>query len=424
MRDETEIRDLLIELSEQVRPSGEPERIVWARVRRRRRRRAAGAVVLATVSVLSVAAMMPGVLGALRSDTNVGSGFASFDEWPTVGNAVDSDLATRAAIVWDSPFAPTDAVSPGPHSGTHALLATRDPSLGAVVVLHGYDAEGVPRLAFFTGQHPATDAPLVLRADRPAPNAGATDAVSLVSARLTGEVGTVNADYWGAYAVAVARPGVDTVRLLSTTVDQELAGDPDSSPKRRYEIRPLPASSTAITTTVVGYRGGRERFRTPADTGAFGDAVPVPATVVARSPGKLTLAIPDGYLIRPGQLAAAANGLVGRVASVDAATGHAELTTVESASFRADAYTDIHGYHGAVRGTGADVVFAIDAVEASVNVGNRILVPDPAQGDPRAGALTIGRATTNASAVTRTVDITVAADLSQLETIYVMTPPA
>jgi hypothetical protein len=336
--------------------------------------------------------------------------------WPAVGE-VEADLLREATGVWNSA---------GPHTAVRALVATRDQLLHSVVVLQGYDQRNSPRLAFFTSDRTAGDA-LRLRADRPAPDPVTTRVVSLVSPRLTGPAGRAGDGFWDTYAIAVAVPGVSTVRVSTTTVDDEMRGDPDQA-QGRFVVEAAPGA-TAQTTTVTGLVRSskllarwRTAFAVPADGGADGDARGVRGEVVRRVGDQIVVAIPGGQAVRPGQLAVVADGLVGRVSGVG--RGEATIDLITSTGFTIPAYTNISNVPGSVRGAGEKLTMeripAGDKME--IYEGNRVVVADPAQRDDHLGAVTVGRAAATKADGADFVELTPAVDLARLREVSIMTP--
>ncbi|WP_433306046.1 RNA polymerase subunit sigma-70 [Actinoplanes sp. CA-030573] len=415
MRSTEELRDQLTELAGPVTPADGYEALVLrraARIRARRRLAGAGAAVMC-VALLASLFWVAGVGPAPRPAATPPDG--PFLGWPAAGT-VDTALVAEATRAWGGA---------GPHTAVRPLVATRDRLLQSVVVLEGYDRRDQARLAFFTGDRTAAGA-LRLRADRPAPDPASTRVVSLVSARLTGPAGVAGDTFWDTYAIAVAMPGVTSVRMSSTSIDQELRGDPET-PTGRFVVAGLP-TATPETTTIEGYvRSSRlfarwtRVFAVPGDGGAEGDTRAVRGDVVRRDGDRVVVALEDGGPVRPGQLAVVAAGLAGRVAAVDAARGEATVELVTSPGFASTAYTAISNVPGSVRGTGGKLVMdhipAGDKME--IYQGNRVMVPDPAHGT----AVTIGRAAATKAATAGTVELTPTADLANLRRVSIVTPP-
>ena len=402
----------LVDLADQVRPSEAPEIAVLRRARQRRRRQrlAAGCAVvmvavLAATSITRMVGLADGQLAAAPPD-------GPFLGWEPAGNAVRSGLAGTVTRVWDAA-----AASPRPHTETRTLLATRADPLGLVVIAQAYDGSGTPRIGFFAGGGDDGGG-LVLRADRPAPDPATTKVVSLVSSRLQGPVGAVSEDDWGAYAIVLAMPGVTSVQVSSTTIDQELRNG-DGGQSGPVRVQPLPISSTALTTTITGFNGKTRVFRTAAGGGAFGDAEPIAGQVTTRGPESLTVSVADTSRVKPGQLAATGDGLVGRVSAVDTAAHQVIIEAPTAAGFSSPAYTDISNHSGQVHGDGAGLRLQDLPTEADVNVGNRVLVPDPAQRDTRVGALTVGRVSGLSP-----VRLTTTANFATVRQVSIMVPPA
>jgi len=411
-----DLHENLKALAEQVRPSPDPERAVMTRVRRtRRRRRMTVSAAAVAVGVALVASLTQAVAAQQQFAAPAPDG--PFLGWQVAGDAADTALVQQAQRTWD--VTAGAAASVGPHREVRPLLVTRDRALGAVVVLQAYDATGNPRLAFFTADKGVAAQELALRADRPLVDPVDTRAVSLVSPRLQGAVGTVSSDHWGTYAIVVASPGVDGLRVSSTTIDQELTQG-GAARNGRFLITELPISSTALTTTVRGYVGSRTLFTAPADGGAVGDAQAVPVAVIATTAGAVTVT-GDVAQVRRGQYAAVAQGIVGEVTAVDQTTRTATITLITSTAFSAPAYSNIDIKRGHIQGDGATLLMT-GVSPNDVLVGNRIMVADPAQKHDQAGALTIGRVT--AAADSSSVTVTPGADLAHLQTVYIMVPSA
>jgi len=424
MHSQAELRDGLIELAEAARPSAAYEVEVLRRARRIRSRRRAVSVSAAAVCVAVLATMLRlagvGTTPQLAASPPDGP----FLGWETTGNATGGDLVRRASEAWDRGSPSSTPPGSGPHTGVRALLEAQDQLLGAVVVLQGYDERNVPRLAFFTGDASESGA-LTLRVDWLAPDPATTQVISLVSPRLTGPIGTASDDYWGAFAVAVAAPGVTQLQASSTTIDQVFRQG-SGRPNGRFVVQQLPISSTAQTTSITGFVKSKQVFMAEGDGGAIGDAQAVPATVVRRDDQRIIVATDGRGPVQVGQFAVAASGLVGRVAAVDDTTGLATIDLVTSTGFSGAAYTDISNVPGSVRGLGGTVLLEqIPAGEKNeVNEGNRVIMADPSQRSDTAGAVTIGRAARTKPAADSTVELNPAVDLAHLTEVSIMTPPA
>jgi hypothetical protein len=421
MSSPTELRSGLAELAEPVRPAEGYEARVLGRARRMRaRRRFAGAAAAAMCLAVVVTGVRLVAIGPAPQLT-VSPPDGPFLGWPAAGD-VDTGLVREATAVWNRD------PSAGPHSAVRPLVAAHDRLLRSVVVLQGYDKRNSPRLAFFTSDRTAADA-LRLRADRPAPDPVTTQVVSVVSPRLTGPAGTAGEAFWDTYAIAVAMPGVSTVRVSTTTVDEAMNGDPDRA-KGRFVVESAPAA-TAETTTITGlvrstklFARWRTAFAVPGDGGADGDARGVRGQVVRRSGGQIVVSVPPDRAVRPGQLAVVAEGLVGRVTTADPARGEATIDLITSAAFTSPAYTNISNVPGSVRGDDGRLVMehipAGDKME--IYETNRVLVPDPAQSSDQLGAVTVGRAATTRAAGADSVELTPTADLTRVREVSIMTP--
>ncbi|GAA2331715.1 rod shape-determining protein MreC [Dactylosporangium salmoneum] len=398
------LQQRLHDLADELGPLPVPHEEIRHRTRRLRRWRRAGslaaaAAVAVTVVTVSVA------LAARPTPMPVTAPDGPFLGWPVTGNATGTGLLAEAVQVWDSTRAS------GPHTDIHALLVDRDPVLlGPVVVLEGRDAQGEPRLAILTGTAEDRDA-LRLRADRPAPDPVTTRVVSMVSGRLSTATGIEPLDSRpSAWLFALGAPGVTGFGYHSTAVDQELVegGGPDLG--RRLLVS-LPPGATPINTTVIARHAGAVVFRGPADGGAIGDAVAVPATVLTRSSDHARIQGSPRALL-PGRLVATPDGLLGRITAASGEEADVELVT--AASFSIDALTDITYRPLRVVGTGGNA--RLDQVPADANVvaTNRIVTVDPAQHSDRLGTLTIGRVGTTGH------DLVPATATSDLSRVYVM----
>ena len=416
----TDVRGGLVDLAEQVKPLEGYETRVMDRARRLRvrRRLATGAasglcaVVLLTMARLLWLGPTP-QLAAAPPD-------GPFLSWSPVGS-VDTDLVRAATDAWNH------ADAGGPHAAVRALVATKDVDLQSIVVLQGYDKEGAPRLAFFTGDTSAAGA-LRLRADRPAPDPANTRVISLVSPRLTSASRMVSSDPWGTYAIAVAMPGVTAVQISSTAIDEELRGEPDASTSRLV-VQKLPLAATAETTTIMGFikpqrvfASATKVFEVHGEDGADGDAVAVPGEVISRTGQQVVVTFPKSRPVQQGQLAVVKEGLVGRVTAVDVAHGEATIDLVTSTGFTGEVYTNISNVPGSVRGTGDKLVMERIPAGGEVYQGNRVLMPDPSQRSNQVGAVTIGRASAEKAADASTVELTPTANLSHFDRVSIMTP--
>ncbi|HLL64411.1 MAG TPA: rod shape-determining protein MreC [Micromonosporaceae bacterium] len=424
MHSQIELRDGLAALAEPVKPVEGYEDKVMRRSRRlrRRRRMTAGAAAAMCMAVLVTMFRVVGIGSAPQLAAPLPDG--PFLGWSAVGD-VDAGLVREATDVWDS----VDGAG-GPHTAVRALAAMRNhQELHSIVVLQGYDKQGVARLAFFTSDASAAKA-LRLRADRPAPDPVTTQVISLVSPRLTGPVGAVSTDDWGTYAIAVAMPGVTTVRASNTAVDHEMIGDPDA-PTSRLIVQRFPLEATAQTTTVFGFvKSNRplakmtKVFEVPGDGGADGDARAVLGKVVAETGQQIVVAFGQNQAVRRGQLAVVVKGLVGRVSAVDVTRGEATIDLVTSTGFTGPAYTNISDVPGSLRGTGTSLV--MERMPAggkvyAVSAGNRVLMPDPCQPNEQVGAVTVGRASSDKTAQATSVELTPTADLTHVREVSIMT---
>ncbi|MGC9666205.1 rod shape-determining protein MreC [Planosporangium sp. 12N6] len=419
------MRDRLAALAEPVKPVEGYDDKVMRRSRRLRwrRRMTAGAAAAVCVAVLVTMVRVVGVGSAPQLAAPPPDG--PFLGWSAVGD-VDASLVREATDVWDA------AGTAGPHTAVRALVAMRNhQELHSIAVLQGYDKQGVARLAFFTSDGSAAQA-LRLRADRPAPDPVNTQVISLVSPRLTGPVGEVSKDGWGTYAIAVAMPGVTTVRVSNTVIDDEMLGEPDA-PTSRLIVKGFPLNATAQTTTISGFvKPNRplakmtKVFEVPGDGGADGDARAVPGTVLAATGQQIVVAFQQNQAVRRGQLAVVTKGLVGRVTAVDVTRGEATIDLLTSTGFAGPAYTDISDVPGSVRGTGTSLVMERiptgDKVY-TVSAGNRVLVPDPCQPNDQVGAVTVGRASSDKAAEASSVELTPTVDLTHVREVSIMTSP-
>ncbi|WP_433386260.1 rod shape-determining protein MreC [Micromonospora sp. KLBMP9576] len=423
MRDTTELRDGLADLAESVAPTEGYEGKIMRRAERRRGRRriAAGAAAAVCVAVLVTMVRVVGFGPAPQLAAPPPDG--PFLGWSPVGD-LDADLVHEATSVWDR------TNSAGPHTDVRALVATRHPRLrSTVVVLQGYDKQGNARLAFFTGDLDAADA-LRMRVDRPAPDPVKTQAISLVSPRLSGAAGEVSNDPAGTYAIAIAMPGVTAVRVSNTAVDNEMFQEPEGSTSRLV-VKRFPLTATAQTTTIAGFTKPKRPFASltkvfevPGEDGVDGDARAVPAEVLRRNGQQIIVAFPKDQGVQRGQLAVVAEGLVGRVTAVDTVRGEATVDLITSTGFTGQVHTNISNVPGSVRGTGGKLVMEGVPADGEIYQTNRVLMPDPSQQSSQVGAVTIGRASADKAAGATTVELTPTADLANLTRLSIMTPSA
>jgi hypothetical protein len=423
MHSPTELRDGLADLADPVTPVEGFEDRTMRRARRLRGRRRFAAGAAAAVCLAVLVAMFRVVGFGSTPQLAAAPPDGPFLGWSPVGD-VDAGLVREATDVWDR------INSAGPHTAVRALVATRSPRLrSSLVVLQGYDKQGAARLAFFTGDSGAADA-LRMRVDRQAPDPVKTQVISLVSPRLTGAAGVVGSDSLGTYAIAVAMPGVTAVRVSSTAVDDEMVENPDG-PTSRLVVKRFPIAATAQTTTIAGFIKPKgpfasvtKVFEVPGEDGVDGDARAVPAEVVSRTGQQIVVAYPKDQGVRPGQLAVVAEGLVGRVKTVDAGRGEATVDLITSTGFAGQVYTNISNVAGSVRGTGGKLVMENIPARGEVYETNRVLMPDPSQQSNQVGAVTIGRASADKAAGATTVQLTPTADLAHLTRLSIMTPSA
>lgn len=417
----TELRDALVKLAEPVNPAeGYEVRVLGQARRLRARRRLTGAAAAAVcLALLATTFRLVAVGPAPQLAAPPPDG--PFLGWSAAGD-VDADLVREATEVWNR------TGTAGPHTAVRPLVAAHDQILKSVVVLQGFDKQNAARLAFFTSDATAANA-LRLRADRPVPDPVATQVVSLISSRLTGPAGVAGNPFWVTYAIAVAMPGVTTVEISTTSVDQDLRQGPLTA-MGRFIVRALP-DATAETTTVTGsvkssklFAQWQKVFAVPGDGGADGDAQGVRCEVVRRSDQQIVVSVPENRAVQPGQLAVVAEGLVGRVTTVDPGRSEATIELITSSTFTGQAYTNISNVPGSVRGTGGKLLMErIPAGEKmGVYHGNRVLVADPSQQADQIGAITIGRAAATKSADTDTVELIPTANLANLHEISIMTP--
>ncbi|HLL67865.1 MAG TPA: rod shape-determining protein MreC [Micromonosporaceae bacterium] len=411
---EDELKIRLAELADQATPTASPREAVHAHVTRLRRRRHLarwGGAVLVTAMTLTAATFGFSAMG-LQGQMPASPPDGPFLSWPTVGDP-DSPVVSEAVRTWSPSSAGTDSAGVG-HSDVRALLVTRGP-LGPVVILQGRDTAGTPRLAFFTGSPDALDGPLVLRADRPAPDPTTTRVVSLVTARVGTGVGHLTRERPAqAWVVALAAPGTDRLTVSSTGVDMEMSDG--TGPKGRAVVTGLSSNSSAVTTTITAHAGGVQEYRAQPQ-GGIGDPVPVPAASTSRvGEHRLELSITHTSGIAMGQLVVNSAGLVGRVSAVRGSTVEAEALT--SPSFSMPAYTNISNHAGTIRGSGDGVEISELPARAAVAKGNRVVVDDPAQGGPE-GAVTVGRLDAGKAPNDR---IDPAVDPRDLGQVYVLTP--
>ncbi|MET7398895.1 rod shape-determining protein MreC [Dactylosporangium sp. NPDC005572] len=421
MHSQIELRDRLAALAEPVKPVEGYEDKVMRRSRRlrRRRRMTAGAAAAVCVAVLVTMFRVVGFGPAPQLAAPPPDG--PFLGWSAVGD-VDAGLVREATDVWD-------AVG-GPHTAVRAFVALRnDQQLHSIAVLQGYDKQGDARLAFFTSDVSAAKA-LRLRADRPAPDPVTTQVISLVSPRLSGPAGVVSTDEFGTYAIAVAMPGVTTVRVSNSIIDDEMIGDPDA-PTGRLVVQRFPLAATAQSTTISGFvKPDRPLAKTTkvfvvqGDGGADDDARAVQGKVVAETGQQIVVAVQQIQAVRRGQLAVVAEGLVGRVTAVDVTRGEATIDLVTSTGFAGPAHTDISDVPGSVRGTGTSVVMEripTGEQKYTVSAGNRVVMPDPCQPNDQVGAVTVGRASSAKAAEASSVELTPAVDLTHVREVSIMT---
>jgi hypothetical protein len=417
----TELRDSLVKLAEPVNPTEGYEFRVLRRARRlRARRRLAGATAAALCLAIVVTTFRLVAVGS-APQLAASPPDGPFLGWSAAGD-VDTELVREATEVWDR------AGSTGLHTSVRPLVAAHDRLLHSVVVLQGYDKQNSARLAFFTSDTTAANA-LRLRADRPVPDPVTTQVVSLVSPRLTGPAGTAGRAFWDTYAIVVAMPGVATLQLSTTTIDDVYRQGPGTA-RGRFVVQALP-SATAETTSITGFVKStklfarwQKVFAVPGDGGADGDAQGVRGEVVRRSDQQLVVAFPGNRAVRPGQLAVVTEGLVGRVTTVDRVRSEATIDLVTSSTFVSQAYTNISNVPGSVRGTGGKLLMErIPAGEKmEIYQGNRVVVADPSQQGDQIGAVTIGRAAATKPADTDTVELTPTANLADLHEVTIMTP--
>jgi hypothetical protein len=417
MHSQAKLKDSLEKVAALALPSADYEVRVLQRAQRTRRRRHLVSTSAAALSIALLVAALRFSSPMWNPQLTASPPDGPFLGWAPTGNSLDSALTQQAVESWDS----TQQASPGPHTAARTLLATRDPLIDQVVVLEAYDRNGLPRIAFFTSDKKNGNR-LTLRDDRPAPDPSSTQVISIVSSRMTGPYGEANTDYWGTYAIAVAMPGVTRLTVDSTAIDQTLRGG--GLDNGRFVVQQLPISGSAVTATVTGFVSFRKVFHVAADHGASGDAIAVRAKIVSRRDQKITVEFSDLAAVRAGQFAVAENGLVGRVETVDLASGSATINLVTSPTFSCPAYTDISNVTGIIRGGGDKLILEglPTGGESEVNEGNRILTPDPSQGNGRTGAITVGMASQTKQVSADAVELRPSVNISDIQDVSIMIP--
>jgi len=411
------LRDLLEEIVDEVSPSLGYSAAVKRRAamlrRRRRTRRLLASVT--TVCLLSVGGTALHIrLDELdgQDDTAAAATDGPFLSWDPTGNrARDANLLQQALRIWDN-------ADTGPHGAVHPLLLDDENALGPVIVVEGRSRTGEPRLAFITASADNKEA-LSLRVDRPAPDPVTTRTISLVTPWMQSD-GSLATSSW---AVALSAPGADRVTITSTAVDEQEIGDNDGQ-GHRHQISFLPLSATALTCTVTTYWSHGTATGQPASGGTVRDVQPVAATVRETSDSSVKAQVNGANTaVAPGQFVAISDGLLGRVRSVSGGT--LEIQPVTAASSVVSSRTSLSNIHGNLRGSGSGITFTdiSDKDQDQVLVGNRVEVIDPAETDPRVGAITVGRISDRSSSGAG-MEVQPTATVKPGSVVYVLTPPA
>ncbi|MGH3747563.1 MAG: hypothetical protein ACRDT8_09215 [Micromonosporaceae bacterium] len=393
----------LTDLTDDLRPAGDPLPDVLAGVNRVRRRRflLGGAALAATAAA--------GLAGGWRALTfpeiPAAAPDGPFLGWKPV-NPVNSTAVETAKKAWD------DATG-HPHTDHRVYAAVTGTILGSVVILAGRDHQGQPRLAMLTGTPGDPDQGKVwLRADRPAPDPVTTRALTLVTSRVGPGVGEVagaqpvlpaqpvtptpgnssasapsGRTVQSVFVIALAAPGVEHIRRDSTVADQHWGMDTPGGPKSRLMVESTFPDAAAYNTTFTGYIEGVEMFTAPGRRG-IGDPVPVTGAVTQRKNHHVTVQVPsrDAAKIEPGLLAVTPDGLIGKV--VDTSGRGVRVQRVTAPGFTMEAHSAISDHPGMVAGTGDGVVFTRD--DGRTTDVNRVVVNDPAQLDAPTGGVTVG----------------------------------
>ncbi|WP_130510085.1 hypothetical protein [Krasilnikovia cinnamomea] len=214
-----------------------------------------------------------------------------FLPWPATGNATaDRGLVQRAIHAWDTGGQP--AIS-GAHTDVYPLLIHTGTPAGPVVILQGNDQSGTARIAIITGTTAKkVDGPLYVRADRRSPPPGETRQVSMITARLTDQVGQAPPPGSPALAVVLADPDTTRLRLTSTVAAID---DGHGTVRGRLAILTMHHRASAFTTTISG--NGREPAWTSyADDTTIGEFQAHPLTTVGQpDAGHLAVRFPDTY---------------------------------------------------------------------------------------------------------------------------------
>jgi hypothetical protein len=253
----TDLEHALTAAAERARVRPDLARAVASRAARRRRARAART---ASVVALCLAAALPAwhVL-APRLDPGrfePAAADGAFLGWAPRGDlANDADFVRGAVAAWDG--------GDTAHTDVRVLYAGRSRTVDSVVVLEGNDPDGATRLAILTGPllaptastGGAPPAPVVVRADRPAPDPATTRQVSLITRHLPGPAGYGSASLGDDLVlVAVAEPGAVVGKVAGAAWDTYSDG---RAPAEALVVTRLPGVGNLANITVAVRKAGR-----------------------------------------------------------------------------------------------------------------------------------------------------------------------
>lgn len=232
-----------------------------------------------------------------------------FLPWPVVGNATtDRDLVQRAIHAWDTSGQPEVLAA---HTDVRPLLIQTGTPAGPVVILQGNDQGGTARTAILTGTTGrGTDAPLYLRADRRAPDPRTTRQISMVTARLTDQIGSAPQPGSPVLAMVLADPDTTHIRLTSSVA----ADEGPQTVRGRLAITALHHRANAFTTTISG--NGREQpWTSYADDATIGEPRAHPVKSIGKpDDGHLTIRLPDAYAgVTARPLVTSRRGVIGQI---------------------------------------------------------------------------------------------------------------
>jgi hypothetical protein len=221
------------------------------------------------------------------------------------------------------------------------------------------------------------------------------------------------------YVIVLGAPGTEDVVVSSSAVEMNLRQDGRPATGRLL-VTHLPGSIPAVQVGVTGYRSGQVVYEARASGGAVGDSVAVPVDGLEPATDGMWAGVVADERVAAGQLVVTAEGAVGVVVSVTGS--RVLLRPLAAAGTELAATVDISGYSGTVGGTGDAVEMRGLPAGARVEAGNRIVVIDPAQGDPAVGTVTAGTAASPTKERRDAVAVNAVAGIQAASEMFLLVP--